>query len=108
MKYLLDVHIPPTVLELQTNQIMRSVDILPINATDKEILDKANELGLQVITSDKGFIQLAVDNKTEIIYQSNNGLRYKIKAEPVPIQPSLKITDKRSRYILLNDKVVIP
>ena len=109
-KYLLDACVPIRIQELSSREYIESTQILSHNAPDDVVLEEAKKLGLVVITMDVRFVLRCIIQNEDIIYQNAKGERYYIDSSSQLfatdcIQESV---DKRTKYLLRNDVVMLP
>ena len=109
-KFLLDACIPLGLKELLSGDYVESVQILPHDTPDNIILEEANQRNLVVITRDVKFVLQTILKNHDIVYQNQHNERYYIHglAELIEKNCSEKSVDKRTKYLLKNETVIIP
>jgi len=106
--FFVDACIPQGVKELSSDQYLLSIDILPHNAPDDCVFEEANKRNRIVITKDIGFIIRTLIKNENIVLQTFDGKRILLAGITIDQNCPSKGLDKRSKYLLKNDEIVIP
>jgi len=109
-KYLLDACVPIGIQELLSREYIESTQILSHDAPDDVVLEEAKKLGLVVITMDVRFVLKCMTQNEDIIYQNAKGERYYMHSSSQLFATNCiqESVDKRTKYLLRNDVVMLP
>ena len=109
-QFLLDECIPLGINEMIFGDCVRSIDLLYCGAPDEMVFEEAKKRELTIITSDVRFVLWSITKNQDIIFQNNKCERYFIHSESKLIDTNCfyKPVDKKTKYLLMNDMIVVP
>lgn len=109
-KYLLDENISKYSLVKPSCKYVKSTEVLLRGISDDKILDKAIEKNLLVITRDVKFILYALSKNQNIIYETNEGVRFLFDGRKTKTihqhEPKINISwlsNKQKRFLEFSD-----
>ncbi len=106
--FFVDACVPQGIKELSSEQYLYSTDVLPCNASDDCVFEEAKKRNRIVITKDIGFIIRTLIKNENIVLQTQDGKRILLAGITIDQSCPHKSVDKHTKYLLKNDKIVIP
>lgn len=106
--FFVDACIPQGIKELSSDQYVFSTDVLPCNASDDCVFEEAKKQNRIVITKDIGFIIRTLSKNENIVLQTNDGKRILLAGIIIDQNCPHKSVDRRTKYLLKNDEIIIP
>ncbi len=106
--FFVDACIPQGIKELSSDQYVFSTDILPCNASDDCVFEEAKKRNRIVITKDIGFIIRTLIKNENIVLQTQDGKRILLAGIIIDQNCPHKSVDRRTKYLLKHDEIIIP
>ncbi|PBO84538.1 MAG: hypothetical protein COA77_08845 [Thaumarchaeota archaeon] len=106
--FFVDACVPQGVKELSSEQYLSSIDVLSRDASDDCIFEEAKKRNRIVITKDIGFVIRTLIKNENIILQTFDGKRILLSGITIDENCPSKSPDKRTKYLIKNNEIMIP
>ncbi len=108
VKFLLDECLPFHLQDRLSGEFIQSTQILPRGTSDDIIFQEAKKRNLILVTADLKFVVRTLKKNEKVIYQNQEGDRYRIHLEHIASDCWKREPDKLTKYLLKNETIIIP